>query len=166
MHVPHHQSEEYNYSVASDRERSSWGRVVSFAVGCWFAYLVLSMRGHQHHFGFLCTHGASIKWDPSKESSTRRPPIEFTMPQTPITSTKIMPGCLLYDRFFGTYVPETTPPTFGTVMPLASWNPLWANVSDSQNQCAVQRQRTLGLGDCSCLRQPISSMGLFRGVWP
>jgi alkylglycerol monooxygenase len=35
---------------------------------------------------------------------------------------------IVWDRLFGTYVPETETPVYGTVAPLSSWNPLWANV--------------------------------------
>ncbi|MDD9943324.1 MAG: sterol desaturase family protein [Myxococcales bacterium] len=36
---------------------------------------------------------------------------------------------IIWDRLFGTYQAETTEPNFGTVKPLNSWNPLWANVA-------------------------------------
>ena len=37
---------------------------------------------------------------------------------------------ILWDRFFGTYIEEKDEikPVYGTVKPLRSWNPLWANV--------------------------------------
>src|SRR5204862_3439818 len=31
------------------------------------------------------------------------------------------------DRLFGTFTPEALEPVYGTVKPLASWNPVWAN---------------------------------------
>lgn len=36
---------------------------------------------------------------------------------------------MVWDRLFGTFQPELHPPTFGTVKPLRSWNPLWANLA-------------------------------------
>lgn len=33
---------------------------------------------------------------------------------------------VLWDRLFGSFAPETEPCVYGTVKPLASWNPLWA----------------------------------------
>jgi alkylglycerol monooxygenase len=33
---------------------------------------------------------------------------------------------VLWDRLFGSFTPETEPCVYGTVKPLASWNPLWA----------------------------------------
>ena len=37
---------------------------------------------------------------------------------------------ILWDRFFGTYIEEKDEikPVYGTVKPLRSWNPLWANI--------------------------------------
>ena len=40
-----------------------------------------------------------------------------------------MPACLiLWDRLFGTFRPEEDEPVYGITHPLASCNPLWANV--------------------------------------
>jgi hypothetical protein len=35
---------------------------------------------------------------------------------------------MLWDRVYGTYQDEEEEPVYGTVKPLASWSPLWANV--------------------------------------
>ncbi|HVO30342.1 MAG TPA: sterol desaturase, partial [bacterium] len=35
---------------------------------------------------------------------------------------------IVWDRLLGTYEPEVEAPVYGTVKPLASFNPLWANV--------------------------------------
>lgn len=35
---------------------------------------------------------------------------------------------IIWDRLFGTFKEEKSEPNYGTVKPLASWNPLWANV--------------------------------------
>jgi alkylglycerol monooxygenase len=35
---------------------------------------------------------------------------------------------IIWDRLFGTFVPEAEEPLYGTLKPLRSWNPLWANV--------------------------------------
>lgn len=37
---------------------------------------------------------------------------------------------MLWDRALGTYQPETEEPIYGTVKPLASFSPLWANASE------------------------------------
>jgi hypothetical protein len=36
---------------------------------------------------------------------------------------------LVWDRLFGTYEPEVEPPVYGVTHPLASYNPVWANLS-------------------------------------
>jgi hypothetical protein len=35
---------------------------------------------------------------------------------------------IVWDILFGTFKVETTPPVYGITKPLASWNPLWANL--------------------------------------
>jgi hypothetical protein len=35
---------------------------------------------------------------------------------------------IIWDRLFGTFEPERAPVVYGITKPLASWNPLWANV--------------------------------------
>ena len=35
---------------------------------------------------------------------------------------------MLWDRMYGTYAAETEEPVYGTVKPLQSWSPLWANL--------------------------------------
>ncbi|MGF1468857.1 MAG: sterol desaturase family protein [Sandaracinaceae bacterium] len=35
---------------------------------------------------------------------------------------------IIWDRLFGTFQPERQEPSYGTVRPLRSWNPLWAQV--------------------------------------
>ena len=36
---------------------------------------------------------------------------------------------IVWDRLFGTFAAEVATPTFGTVKPLQSFNPVWANVA-------------------------------------
>jgi hypothetical protein len=36
---------------------------------------------------------------------------------------------ILWDRLLGTFEPETESPTYGTIEPLASWNPSWAHLT-------------------------------------
>jgi hypothetical protein len=35
---------------------------------------------------------------------------------------------IIWDRWFGTFEPEDEEPVYGITTPLASWNPIWANV--------------------------------------
>jgi sterol desaturase/sphingolipid hydroxylase (fatty acid hydroxylase superfamily) len=35
---------------------------------------------------------------------------------------------IIWDRLFGTFIPEDEEPVYGITTPLATWNPLWANV--------------------------------------
>jgi hypothetical protein len=44
---------------------------------------------------------------------------------------------IIWDRIFGTFVPETDEPVYGVVKPLASTNPVWANVAGWADLCTV-----------------------------
>jgi hypothetical protein len=35
---------------------------------------------------------------------------------------------IIWDRLFGSFEPEVEPPVYGITKPLASWNPIWANL--------------------------------------
>ncbi|MGC6511125.1 MAG: sterol desaturase family protein [Myxococcota bacterium] len=132
MHVPHHQSEEYNYSVALRQG------IAEFLGSMWF-HLPWALVGLPPIWYFQCVAINTIfQFFVHTRGIDKMGPIEGII-NTPATH-RVHHACdphyldknyagmfTFYDRLFGTYVPETTPPTFGTVMPLASWNPLWAN---------------------------------------
>ncbi|WP_240808081.1 sterol desaturase family protein [Polyangium spumosum] len=59
---------------------------------------------------------------------------------------------IVWDRLFGTFEPEAETPVYGTVKPVASWNPLfctWAPLRDILETAARAPRRSAGSGACS-----------------
>lgn len=133
-HVVHHQSEAYNLSVAL-RQTST-----DIVWSIWF-YLPLALLGFSpvqlaiisglnlvYQF-FIHTEHIRKMWKP----------IEWIM-NTPSHHRvhharnlkyldKNYAGVfIIWDRLYGTFVEETTPPTYGITTPLNSFNPLYANL--------------------------------------
>jgi len=144
-HVVHHQSEEYNLSTAL---RQSW--FTSFT--SWIFYLPLAVIGFPttmfvamytlntlyqfwihtrivHRVGFL-------------EAFLNTPSHHRVHHGTdPIYIDKNYAGIfIIWDRLFGTFQEEVREPVYGTVHPLASWNPFWANLEPFVNLAAATRR--------------------------
>ena len=132
-HEPHHSSEEYNLSVAL-RQGAFQGM---FSI--WF-YLPLAILG-LHPVIFLThsqfntlyqfwIHTRAIKKLGFLEYFLNTPSHHRVHHgKNPEYIDKNHAGTLIiWDRFFGTFVEEQQEPVYGTVKPLASWNPAWANV--------------------------------------
>ena len=132
-HVVHHQSEEYNLSVAL---RQSWIETLMAPV----FYLPLALLG----FSPLMFVGMSTLntlyqfWIHTRAVGTLGP-LEWVL-NTP-SHHRVHHGInpkyidrnyagifIIWDRLFGTFQKEEDEPVYGTVKPLASFNPLWANV--------------------------------------
>ncbi|MEX6500881.1 sterol desaturase family protein [Pseudomonas zhanjiangensis] len=134
-HAVHHQSEEYNLSTAL-RQTSS-----GFLLG-WVFYLPLALLGvpplvfltvgalnllyqfwvHTRHVPKL----GWLEWIFITPSSHR-----VHHAQNPVYMDRNYGGVfILWDRLFGSYQEELDeqPAIFGVTTPLASWNPLWANL--------------------------------------
>jgi sterol desaturase/sphingolipid hydroxylase (fatty acid hydroxylase superfamily) len=144
-HVVHHQSEEYNLSTAL---RQSW--FTSFT--SWIFYLPLAVVGFPtvmfvamytlntlyqfwihtrvvHRVGFL----EAFLNTPSHHR------VHHGI--DPAYIDKNYAGIfIVWDRLFGTFQQETREPVYGTVKPLASWNPFWANVEPWVNLVALMRR--------------------------
>jgi len=132
-HLPHHQSEEYNLTVAL--RQGAFQKLFSI----WF-YLPLAIIGvpfpiffaneqfstiyqfwiHTRAIGklgfleiFLNTpshhrvhHGKNPKYIDKNYAAT----------------------LIIWDKIFGTFEPESEEAVYGTIKPLASWNPIWAQI--------------------------------------
>ena len=131
-HVVHHQSEEYNLTVALRQSalQASFAWVFYLPLA-WLGFpplmfLTLSAFNTLYQFwihtrtigklgaleGFLNTpsnhrvhHGRNPKYIDRNHGGT----------------------LIIWDRLFGTYVPEDEEPVYGITAPVQSWNPLWAN---------------------------------------
>lgn len=132
-HVPHHQSEEFNLSVAL--RQGMFERIIS-----WLFRVPMAFLGFPPLMTLMCAQIDEIyQFFVHSRLVPRLGIIEnwLNTPsnhrvhhgKNPIYIDKNYGGILIvWDRLFGTYEPETETPVYGTVTPLASWNPLWANL--------------------------------------
>ena len=134
-HVVHHQSEEYNLSVAL---RQSWFGQQLTRVGLLPA--ARRSPASRRRCSSSCSRstrstssGSTRAWSAasarSSGCSTRRRTTACTTASTRATSTRNYAGIfIIWDRLFGTFEPEGDEPVYGLVKPLGSFNPLWANL--------------------------------------
>jgi sterol desaturase/sphingolipid hydroxylase (fatty acid hydroxylase superfamily) len=131
-HSVHHQSEEYNLSVALRQ-----GAFQGFF--SWVFYLPLAVLGFAPATFITCSALNTLYqfWIHTRLIG-KLGPVEwiFNTPshhrvhhgRNPRYIDRNHAGVLIiWDRLFGTFVPETDEPVYGVVKPLASVNPLWAN---------------------------------------
>jgi alkylglycerol monooxygenase len=146
-HSVHHQSEEYNLSVALRQ-----GAFQSFF--SWIFYLPLAVIGFSPATFITCSALNTLYqfWVHTRLIKTMGP-IEwiFNTPshhrvhhgRNPKYIDRNHAGVLIiWDRMFGTFVPETDEPVYGVVKPLASFNPLWANFAGWADLFAVAGRAT------------------------
>lgn len=134
-HVVHHQSEEYNLSVALRQG----------AFQAWFSfpfYLPLALLGlHWKVFLALKSINTLYQFWIHTRLIGRLGPLEwiFNTPshhrvhhaRNPQYLDRNYAGTLIiWDRLFGTFEPEVEEPVYGITKPLRSWNPLWANFAE------------------------------------
>jgi sterol desaturase/sphingolipid hydroxylase (fatty acid hydroxylase superfamily) len=132
-HVVHHQSEEYNLSTAL---RQSWLEILF----SWVFYLPLAVLGFSPLAVLAAStlntlyqfwiHTRSIGKLPRWVEAWLNTPSHHRVHHgvNPKYIDKNYGGIfIVWDRLFGTFVEEDEEPVYGTVHPLASWNPLWAN---------------------------------------
>lgn len=131
-HIVHHQSEEYNLTVAL---RQSW-----FQSGfSWVFYIPLAFVGFEPIM-FLTVSSVNtlyqfwihtrtigsmgfLEWIINTPSHHR-----VHHGSNPIYIDKNHGGTLIiWDRMFGTFQKEEAEVVYGITKPLASWNPVWAN---------------------------------------
>ncbi len=132
-HVVHHQSEEYNLSVAL---RQSWLQN-SFS---WVFYLPLALVGFQPvMFITVSAFNTLYQFWIHTRAIGKMGPLEWILNtpshhrvhhgSNPKYIDKNHAGSLIiWDRLFGTFQEEEEEVVYGITTPLASWNPLWANV--------------------------------------
>ena len=133
-HVVHHSSEEYNLTVAL-RQSSlhglmTWvffvplalaGVPVRMFAACYTINLVYQFWIHTRAVGRLW---APLEWVLNTPSHHR-----VHHGTNPRYLDRNYAGVLIvWDRLFGTFEPEREEVVYGLTKPLASWNPLWANV--------------------------------------
>ncbi|MBT31731.1 MAG: sterol desaturase [Thalassobius sp.] len=133
-HVVHHQSEEYNLSVAL---RQSWfHKFFTFIF-----YLPLALFGFDT-LSFVWANGLNLLYQfwIHTEVIKKLGPLEYILNtpshhrvhhgRNPEYIDKNHGGVfIIWDRLFGTFEEEKEKPVYGITTPLTSWNPVWANVS-------------------------------------
>ena len=133
-HVVHHQSEDYNLSVAL--------RQSSFQVVWTFAFsLPLAFIGYNTlDFALIAALNTLYQFWIHTETINKMGWLEyvFNTPshhrvhhgRNPKYIDKNHAGTLIiWDRLFGTFQQEEERPTYGIIKPIQSWNPVWANIS-------------------------------------
>ncbi len=133
-HVVHHQSEDYNLSVAL--RQSSFGGVFSmlfYLPLAWMGfstYAFLTVKGLNLIYQFWI-HTEAIKKLPGWFEYLFNTPSHHRVHhgRNPKYIDKNHAGTLMiWDRWFGTFQEEEEKPTYGVTKPTNTWNPLWANV--------------------------------------
>ncbi len=132
-HVVHHQSEDYNLSVAL--RQSAFQGFVSAVF-----YLPLALLGFDPiPFAIINTFQTLYQFWIHTEAIGKMPAwfeFVFNTPshhrvhhgRNPEYIDKNHGGTLIiYDRLFGTFEPERAPVVYGVTKPLNTWNPIWAN---------------------------------------
>lgn len=133
-HVVHHQSEDYNLSVAL--RQSSLQVVWTFSFN-----LPIALLGYEtYDFALITALNTLYQFWIHTETIGKMGWFEyiFNTPshhrvhhgRDPKYIDKNHAGSLIiWDKMFGTFQREEEPPTYGITKPLNSWNALWANVS-------------------------------------
>ncbi|MFO0947414.1 MAG: sterol desaturase family protein [Planctomycetota bacterium] len=134
-HAVHHQSEEYNLTVALRQ-----GTFQPFF--SWVFYLPLAVLGFPPEwFAAMSSFNTLYQFWIHTRAIGKLGPLEWVLNtpshhrvhhgRNPKYLDKNHAGTLIiWDRMFGTFQEEEEEPVYGIVRPLASWNPLWANVHE------------------------------------
>jgi len=131
-HIVHHQSEDYNLSVAL---RQSWFQN-AFS---WAFYLPLSFIGFDPiMFLTVSSFNTLYQFWIHTRIINKMGPLEWIL-NTP-SHHRVHHGSdpkyidknhggtlIIWDRLFGTFCEEIQEPHYGITNPLKSWNPIWAN---------------------------------------
>lgn len=132
-HVVHHQSQEYNLAVALRQSVTSW------MTGIWF-YLPMAVLGVSPLvYGISGAISLLYQFWIHTELVGKLGPLEWVWntPSHHRVHHAINPQYLdknyaaiwiVWDRMFGTFEEEQEQPVYGTVKPLNSFDPLWAQV--------------------------------------
>lgn len=133
-HITHHQSEDYNFTVAL--RQSATKNIINFTMSLPMAIIGI------HPEAYLAASLIDVLymfWIHTELIGKLPAPIEyiFNTPShhrvhhasNPEYLDKNHGGIfIIWDRIFGTFQKETVKPIYGITTPLKSWNPIWANI--------------------------------------
>lgn len=132
-HSVHHQSEEYNLSVALRQSSTQifWTFLfyLPLAMAGFDPIVFISMQGINLVYQFWI-HTESIRKLPRWFEAIFNTPSHHRVHhgRNPKYIDKNHAGTLIiWDKLFGTFKAEEEKPDYGITKPLKSWNPLWAN---------------------------------------
>lgn len=132
-HIPHHQSEEYNLTVALRQ---------GVFQGCffWIFYLPLALAGFNPTlFILMASIDTLYQFWIHTRTIGKLGPLEWVLntpshhrvhhAKNPKYIDRNHGGILIiWDRLFGTFAEEEEEPVYGTATPLRSWNPVWGQI--------------------------------------
>jgi len=132
-HVAHHQSEEYNLSVAL--RQGAFQPLFS----CVFYWPIALLGFPPVVFAACLAFDTLYQFWIHTRTIDRLGPLEAVLMtpshhrvhhgRNPIYIDRNHGGCfIVWDKWFGTFEPESEPVVFGITTPLRSWNPIWANL--------------------------------------
>lgn len=134
-HSVHHQSEEYNLSVAlrQSSTQTIWTFFFYFpmALAGINPYVLISVSGFNLLYQFWI-HTESIDRLPRWFEAVMNTPSHHRVhhARNPKYIDKNHAGTfIVWDKMFGTFMQEEERPTYGITKNLNSWNPVWANVA-------------------------------------
>ena len=134
-HSVHHQSEEYNLSVAlrQSSTQTIWTFFFYFpmALAGIDPYVLISVSGFNLLYQFWI-HTESINKLPRWFEAVMNTPSHHRVhhARNPKYIDKNHAGTfIIWDRMFGTFKEEEERPTYGITKNLNSWNPVWANLA-------------------------------------
>lgn len=132
-HIVHHQSEEYNLTVAL---RQSWfHNLLAFPLFLPIPFLGFDTMTFAAAAGFVTLyqywiHTKAIKNMPRWFEMIFNSPMHHRVHHA-INSQYLDHNYgatfIIWDRIHGTYIDEKEEPVYGITKPLSSWNPVWAN---------------------------------------
>jgi sterol desaturase/sphingolipid hydroxylase (fatty acid hydroxylase superfamily) len=156
FHVVHHSSEQYNLSVAV---RQSWFTGILH----WIFYAPIMLLGFAPWM-FIAMHGFNLiyqfwihtkfiknlswlEWILNTPSHHR---VHHGVNE-PYLDKNYAGVLIIWDRMFGSFVPETEEPRYGIIKPIKSNNPLWINTHAWFEMFdAIKEKRTL-IGKLRCV---------------
>ncbi len=158
-HVVHHQSEDYNLAVAL---RQSWTSGLSTI---WFDLPLALLGLPPLVYALSGVVNLLYQFPIHTELVERLGPLEWVL-NTP-SHHRVHHGVdpryvdrnyagifIIWDRLFGTFCEEDRRPVYGTVKPLRSYNPIWANLSPFLELARDTRSVQGGMGKLRYVLSP------------
>jgi alkylglycerol monooxygenase len=144
-HAVHHQSEEYNLSVAlrqgAFQPAFSWVFYLPLALLGFPPAMFLAVSSFNTLYQFWIHTRLIGRLGPLERFLNTPSHHRVHHARNPRYVDRNHGGTLIvWDRLFGTFREEADEPVYGVTKPLASWNPAWANLREWTEMWRVARQ--------------------------